>query len=66
VQPLNPRHFATLGLSVTATYDEVKRAYRLKARENHPDLHPRDKEKYTLRMAEINAAFEAISKRLKD
>lgn len=66
VQPLNPRHFATLGLSVNASYEEVKRAYRLKARENHPDMHPLDKEKYTLRMAEINAAFEAISKRLKD
>lgn len=56
------QHYQVLGLSSSASYDEVKRAYRLKARENHPDMHPHEKEKYTKRMAEINAAFEAISK----
>jgi hypothetical protein len=56
------RHYTTLGLSRTATLEEVKIAYRRKARENHPDLHPSEKDVYTIRMAEINAAFEAISK----
>jgi DnaJ-class molecular chaperone len=56
------REYAVLGLSSTASYEEVKRAYRRKARENHPDMHPTEKEKYTARMAEINAAFEAISR----
>jgi hypothetical protein len=56
------REYAVLGLSISASYDEVKQAYRRKARENHPDLHPNEKEKYTARMAEINAAFEAISR----
>lgn len=65
-QPINPRHFATLGVSAAATPDEIKQAYRRKARENHPDLHPTEKEKYTARMAEINAAFEAISRGMKD
>jgi hypothetical protein len=59
------RHYTVLGVDREATYEQVKQAYRLKARENHPDLHPADKEKYTLKMVEINAAFDAISKQLK-
>ena len=49
-------------IAFTASMDEVKQAYRKKARENHPDLHPDEKEAYTAKMADINAAFEAIVK----
>lgn len=59
------KHYSTLGVSVTASYDEIKQAYRKKAREFHPDLHPDEKEKYTAKMADINAAFDAISKQHK-
>ncbi|MCS7072462.1 MAG: J domain-containing protein, partial [Anaerolinea sp.] len=61
-----PHHYAALGLTMssTITLDEVKQAYRRKARENHPDLHPSEKDKYTERMTLINAAFEAISRDL--
>jgi hypothetical protein len=59
------RAYALLGVSTSASFEEVKQAYRKKARENHPDLHPEDKEKYTARMADINAAFETITRRLK-
>ena len=31
-----------LGVSENATQDEIKRAYRRKAKECHPDLHPGD------------------------
>lgn len=55
-------HYHVLGIHHTASDEEVKRAYRLKARENHPDLHPTEREKYNSRMAEINAAFEAINR----
>lgn len=60
------RDYAILGVSDSATYEEVRRAYRNKARENHPDMHPNEKEKYTARMADINAAFEAIKRRLNE
>ncbi len=55
-------HYHVLGIHHTASDDEVKRAYRRMARENHPDLHPTEREKYNSRMAEINAAFEAINR----
>jgi hypothetical protein len=61
-KPLPHRHYLVLGISQDASNDEVKRAYRRKARENHPDLHPNERDKYHHRMAEINAAFEAISR----
>jgi hypothetical protein len=60
--PAPNHHYHVLGVHHTASTDEVKQAYRRKARENHPDLHPTEREKYNLRMAEINAAFEAISR----
>jgi hypothetical protein len=56
------RHYALLGIPVTATLDEVKQAYRRMARAYHPDMHPDEKEKYTAKMADINTAFEAILK----
>jgi hypothetical protein len=61
--PPHSRYFAILGVSSSATFDEVKRAYRLKARQFHPDLHPPEhKDQYTAKMATINEAFEVLSK----
>ncbi len=64
-QSVPNKHYAVLGVAVTASLDEVKQAYRRKAREFHPDMHPNEKEKYTAKMADINAAFEAIVKNAK-
>lgn len=58
------RNYTLLGVPVTASYDEVKQAYRKMAREFHPDLHPDKKEQYTAKMADINAAFDALRKKL--
>jgi hypothetical protein len=57
-------HYMTLGVPVGASLDEVKQAYRRKAREYHPDLHPDQRDLYTTKMADINAAYEALSKKL--
>ena len=51
--------YKILGLESTASTDEVKKAYRKLARENHPDLHPGD-EAAAKRMNEINEAYDRI------
>ena len=51
--------YSVLGVSRDATADEVKKAYRKKARENHPDLNPGD-EGAAERMNQINEAYDRI------
>lgn len=52
--------YEVLGVSRDASADEIKKAYRKKARENHPDLHPNDP-KAEERMNEINEAYDRIT-----
>ena len=49
-----------LGVDRNASLDEVKKAYRKKARENHPDLHPNDPDA-NKRMNQINEAYDRIT-----
>ena len=53
-------YYEVLGISKNATDDEIKRAYRKKAKECHPDLHPDDKEAVE-RFKELNEANEVLS-----
>ena len=55
--PENP--YDILGVSPDASPDEVKKAYRKKARENHPDLNP-DDPGAAERMNKINEAYDRI------
>ena len=49
-----------LGVGKNASEAEIKRAYRKMAKENHPDLHPGDKE-CEARFKEANEAYEVLS-----
>lgn len=52
--------YTVLGVSKTASEDEIKKAYRKMAKQYHPDLHPGDKEAEA-KFKEINEAYEVLS-----
>lgn len=52
--------YKVLGVSRDATKEEIKKAYRQKGKEYHPDLHPNDPEA-TKKMSEINEAYDMLT-----
>jgi len=53
-------YYETLGVSKTATADEIKSAFRKLARKHHPDL-AKDKKAAEEKFKEINEAYEVLS-----
>jgi len=53
-------YYKILGITKTATTDEIKKAYRKLARKFHPDVNPNDKEAHK-KFQEINEANEVLS-----
>ena len=53
----NPRQI--LGVDENATQEDIKRAYRRKAKECHPDLHPNDPNA-AKKMNELNEAYDML------
>jgi len=53
-------YYAILGISREASAEEIKKAYRKKALECHPDRHPGDA-KAEARFKEVSEAYEALS-----
>ena len=52
--------YRVLGVSRDATREEIKKAYRQKAKLYHPDLHP-DDPKAAEKMNEINEAYDMLN-----
>ena len=52
--------YEILGVSKDASEEEIKKAYRRKARENHPDLNP-DDPTAAERMNKVNEAYDRIT-----
>ena len=57
-------YYETLGVSKTASEDEIKKAYRGLARKFHPDRNPGDKQA-EVRFKEIQEAYDIISDKTK-
>ena len=55
-----PDHYAILGISEEATFDEIRTAYRQVIFKHHPDRNPGDIQAHTQTIA-INIAYEILS-----
>src|SRR4051812_14131849 len=52
-------YYATLGVSKSATQDEIRKAFRKLARQHHPDV-AKDKKNAEAKFKEINEAYEVL------
>ena len=54
-------YYEVLGVSKTATDEELKKAYRKLAKKYHPDANPDNKKEAEMKFKEINEAYETLS-----
>ena len=53
-------YYEVLGQTKNASDEEIKKAFRQKAKKHHPDLNPEDKDA-EMRFKEVNEAYEVLS-----
>ena len=53
-------YYEVLGVSKSASADEIKKAYRKMAKKYHPDVNPDNKEAQA-KFTEVNEAYEILS-----
>ena len=52
-------YYKILGLGITASADEIKKAYRKLARKHHPDVNPNDKTAES-KFKELQEAYDVL------
>ena len=57
--------YEVLGVSKTATDEEIKKAYRKLAKKYHPDANPDNKKEAEAKFKEVNEAYETLSDKQK-
>ncbi len=58
-------YYEVLGVSKSATDEEIKKAYRKLAKKYHPDANPDNKEEAEKKFKEVNEAYETLSDKQK-
>jgi len=54
--------YEVLGVKKEASAQEIQKAWKKQALQNHPDKHPGQEQKYTEKMQQVNRAFQEIGK----